>query len=65
MGDIYENNNLATVIGGSPAAGYIKIADNVFIQVKRKPFILHRFMMRMFFGWKWAKDWHTIRRSRR
>lgn len=59
MSDLYVNNNIATVFGGPPAAGYIKIADNVFIQVKRKPIMLHRFMMRMFFGWKWVKDWYN------
>lgn len=57
MSDLYIKNEQASVFGGQPAVGYIKIADSVFIPVKRKPFILHRFMMRMFFGWKWVKDW--------
>ena len=59
MSDFYIKNEHVTVFGGQPFAGYIKIADSIFIQVKRKPFIIHRFMMRMFFGWKRVKDWHS------
>ena len=59
VSDFYIKNERASVFGGQPTVGYIKIADSVFIQVKRKPFIVHRLMMRMLFGWRWVKDWHN------
>ena len=57
MSDLYIDNKQAHLVGGQPAVGYIKIADSVYIQVKRKPFVLHGFMMRIFFGWKFVTDW--------
>ena len=58
MSGFYENKKEATVIGGGiHPAGYIKVCDHFYIQVNRRPTKIHMFMMRIFFGWKWVRNY--------
>ncbi len=36
------------------AAGRMEVLPGYLWESKRKPLLIHRLMMRLFFGWKWT-----------
>lgn len=51
-----------TIIGGTinfdelyKSAGYIKIGDSLIVTIEKYPNRLHRFFMKLFFGWEFVR----------